>query len=136
MSDAAQEKVAQQRPLSPHLQIYKPQITSVTSIFHRTTGVVLMGGLFLVTWGLVALATGEDSFATFSAFIGSFLGRLIMFGWTLSFFYHLCSGIRHLILDTGRLFEIKKAYQAAYIVYAMALILTIVSWGCFYAVRG
>jgi succinate dehydrogenase / fumarate reductase cytochrome b subunit len=136
MTEAAQEQKAQQRPLSPHLQIYKPQITSATSIFHRVTGAILMGGLLLVTWGLVALATGEESFNGFLECAGSIFGRIVIFGWSLAFFYHLCSGIRHLIMDTGRLFEMEQAYKAAYTVYAMTLILTIASWVCFFAVLG
>jgi len=136
MTEATQERKAQQRPLSPHLQIYKPQITSATSIFHRMTGVILAGGLLLVTWGLVSLATGAESFGYFTGFMGSLLGRLIMFGWTLAFFYHLCSGMRHLIMDTGKLLEIDKAYKAAYVVYGLTLVLTILAWACFYAMRG
>src|SRR5258708_6575464 len=84
-----------ERPLSPHLQIYKPQLTSMLSISHRLTGVALgIGTLFLVWW-LVAAASGDAAFATAQTFFGSWLGVLMLCGWTFSFFFHLCNGIRH-----------------------------------------
>jgi len=136
MSEAATEPKQQQRPLSPHLQIYKPQITTATSIFHRASGVILMGSLFIMTWALVSLATGAQSFSVFEEFIGSILGKIIMFGWTLAFFYHFSSGLRHLVMDTGKCMDIKSAYKMAYTVYASAILLTIISWAAYFAVKG
>lgn len=136
MSEAAQEQKAQQRPLSPHLQIYKLPLTAITSILHRATGAILMGGLLIFTWGLVALANGEESFNVFLDCAGSIFGRIILFGWTLAFFYHFCSGIRHLMMDTGAFFKIEKAYKSAYVVYGSALVLTFASWICFFATLG
>jgi succinate dehydrogenase / fumarate reductase cytochrome b subunit len=84
------------RPLSPHLQVYRPQLTSVLSIMHRLTGVGLSVGTLLLVYWLAAAAAGPDSFAAAQDFVGSFLGRLLLFGWTVSLFFHLCNGIRHL----------------------------------------
>jgi succinate dehydrogenase / fumarate reductase cytochrome b subunit len=89
------------RPLSPHLQIYKPQITTLTSILHRATGVALAIGTLLMTWWLVAAASSEGAFATVQYVIGSPLGLLFLFGWTLALVYHLLNGVRHLAWDAG-----------------------------------
>jgi len=84
------------RPLSPDLQIYRPQLTSVLSISHRVTGIALsVGTLLLVSW-LLAAAAGPQAYSTVQGFMRSWLGLLVMFGWTFSLFFHLCNGIRHL----------------------------------------
>src|SRR5688500_2907199 len=95
----------QDRPLSPHLQIYRWQITMVMSILHRITGVALAVGTLLLIWWLVAAAAGPDAFATAQDFLGSILGRLLLLGWSWALFYHLCNGIRHLAWDAGWGFE-------------------------------
>ena len=90
-----------QRPLSPHLQIYKPQITSVLSILHRGTGIVLsIGSIILVSW-IVTLTLGESTYLMYSNIINNWFGKLIIFGFTLALFYHLSNGIRHLFWDAG-----------------------------------
>lgn len=116
------------RPLSPHLQVYKPQMTSVMSILHRMTGAANAIGLLLFSWWLMAAAGGFDSYNYFIAFITSPFGLFLLFGWTVSVAFHLCNGIRHLIWDTGKLFEIKNAYRAGYIVLGATVILTILIW--------
>ncbi|MGH8162186.1 MAG: succinate dehydrogenase, cytochrome b556 subunit [Gammaproteobacteria bacterium] len=89
------------RPLSPHLQIYRPQITSGLSIFHRLTGIWLgVGTLLLVSW-LVALASGAAAFAAVQAFVASIIGMILLFLWTLALLFHLCNGMRHLAWDSG-----------------------------------
>src|ERR1700759_165633 len=93
------------RPLSPHLQVYKPQITSAMSIFHRFTGVALSVGTLLLVWWLAAAATAGAAFATASGFIGSWFGILLLFGWTVALWFHFCSGLRHLFWDAGIGFE-------------------------------
>ena len=99
------------RPLSPHLQVYKPQITSVLSILHRITGVALaVGSLLMVVW-LVAAASSADAYDGVRDFTVSWLGRLLMFGWTVALLFHLCNGLRHLAWDAGFGFE-KSAYKA------------------------
>jgi succinate dehydrogenase / fumarate reductase cytochrome b subunit len=115
-----------ERPLSPHLQIYKWQLTSVMSILHRATGVALAVGTVFLVWWLVAAAGGEQQFAAARWFFGSWLGLLFLFGWCFSFFYHLCNGIRHLAWDSGYGFEIPTAYRSGYVVVAASVILTIV----------
>ncbi len=100
------------RPLSPHLQIYRWQLTSVLSILHRATGVVLSAGALLLVWWLVAAASGPDAFEGVQDFLGSWFGLLLLFGWSLSLFYHLCNGIRHLVWDTGHALDLKSTYLA------------------------
>src|SRR3546814_2392413 len=85
-----------ERPLSPHLQIYRPQISSVLSILHRATGIALAVGTLLLVYWLTAAAAGPEAFSTAQALIGSFIGRLFLFGWSFALFYHLGNGIRHL----------------------------------------
>ncbi len=133
---SAADKAKRERPLSPHLQIYKPQITSVTSILHRATGVALALGLFVLGWGLIALASGEGSYAVFKDFWGSIFGMILLFGWSFAFFYHFCCGLRHLVMDTGRMMDIKGMYKAAYITYAGALVLTMGTWIVYFACSG
>jgi succinate dehydrogenase / fumarate reductase cytochrome b subunit len=124
------------RPTSPHLQIYKLQLTSVTSILHRITGVVLaIGTLALVYW-LVAAAISEQSFDTAEAIAGSWIGRLALFGWTLAFFYHLANGIRHLGWDAGVGFELSATYRNGWIVIIATVILTVAAWVLAYIARG
>jgi len=119
-------------PLSPHLQVYKPQMTSILSITHRATGVALMFGLLMLTWLLIAAASGENAYNLFMAFAGSPIGLLVLFGWTVSLYYHLCNGIRHLIWDTGRLFKMRNAESAGLVVLLATFILTVGTWVCAY----
>ena len=89
------------RPLSPHLQIYRPQITSTLSIMNRITGVALSAGTLLMAAWLIAAASSPDAFYGVQAFTGSWFGRLLLFGWTVALFYHFFNGIRHLAWDAG-----------------------------------
>jgi succinate dehydrogenase / fumarate reductase cytochrome b subunit len=88
------------RPISPHLQIYRPMLTMMMSIVHRITGAALYFGMLLLAWWLIAAAAGPNAYANFEAFIGSFIGRLILFGYTWALMHHMLGGIRHLIWDT------------------------------------
>lgn len=97
------------RPLSPHLQIYRPQLNSITSILVRITGNALLLGALLVVWWLLAAATGPDYFATVDGLVTSFLGDLVMFGSVLALWYHALGGVRHLIWDTGRGLDVETA---------------------------
>jgi len=116
------------RPLSPHLQIYRPQLTSMLSILHRATGIALaVGALYLAVWVMCAAASPR-AYAVFQDFNTSILGRFVLGGWLFSTFFHLCNGIRHLFWDAGYGFEIKDAYRSGWIVVAVALIATILSW--------
>ena len=124
------------RPLSPHLQVYRPQLTSILSIAHRLTGVALAVGTFLFVWWLVAAASGPEAYATVQGFLGSFIGRLMLFGWTLALFYHLANGIRHLFWDAGFLLELKGAYASGWLVLLASVVLTLVAWAWGYAAMG
>ena len=117
-----------ERPLSPHLQIYKWQLTSVLSILHRMTGLALAFGTIFLVWWLVAAATSDASFAQAQWFFSSWLGLLMLLGWTFCFFYHLCNGIRHLVWDAGYGFELPNAYRSGWIVVCASLVLTIVAF--------
>jgi succinate dehydrogenase / fumarate reductase cytochrome b subunit len=97
--------VTQNRPLSPHLSIYKQIPTMVMSIVHRFTGMALYAGTLLVAWWLVAAASGEAYFDWVNGIFGSILGRLVLFGYTWALLHHMLGGIRHFIWDTGRGFD-------------------------------
>jgi succinate dehydrogenase / fumarate reductase cytochrome b subunit len=116
------------RPLSPHLQIYRWQLTSVLSILHRLTGIALTAGTILLVWWLVAAANGPDSFESVQWFLGSWLGLLLLFGWSVALFYHLCNGLRHLWWDTGSGLDLPSVYSSGWTVLAGTAILTIAAW--------
>jgi succinate dehydrogenase / fumarate reductase cytochrome b subunit len=116
------------RPLSPHLQIYRPQLTSMMSILHRITGAALAAGALMLAWWLVAAAAGEQAYSVFRNFASSPLGLFMLFGWSFSFYYHLFNGIRHLIWDTVRLFKIEDAYRAGYAVLLLTVLATAGTW--------
>lgn len=116
------------RPLSPHLQIYRWQWTMALSILHRIAGVALgLGSLLLVYW-LTAAAQGPAAFARAQAFVGSWFGLLLLFGFSVALFYHLANGIRHLFWDAGRGFELKSAYASGLAVLAATAVLTLLAW--------
>ena len=120
------------RPLSPHLQVYKPQINSFTSIVHRATGVALSAGVLLLTWWLVAAATGPAAFENVQALLSSALGRLVLFGFTWALMYHLLNGIRHLYWDTGRGLSKEGIVPSGWLVIGGSVVLTILSWAIGY----
>ena len=124
------------RPLSPHLQIYRPQLTSILSIIHRGTGFVLGVGTLLLAWWLIAAAAGPAAFETVQSFNGGWIGRLVLLGFTFSLFYHLCNGIRHLFWDIGAGFEIKTVNATGLVVVVFSLGFTGLAWILGYAVRG
>ncbi|MEK9969764.1 MAG: succinate dehydrogenase, cytochrome b556 subunit [Ferrovibrio sp.] len=122
-----------ERPLSPHLQIYRWPVTMATSILHRATGVGLSLGSLLLAWWLVAAAAGPDYYAMVQAVLGSILGRLILLGSTWALFYHLLSGIRHLVWDTGRGYALAVANKASWLVIGGSVVLTVLAWILAYA---
>ena len=126
MSDAA--KAPRERPLSPHLQVWRWHITMLTSILHRATGGALyVGALIGAAWA-IALARGPESYATFKGLLGSPLGKVVMFGLTLSYFYHLANGVRHLVWDTGKGLDKHTANATAIVVIAFAIAATVAIW--------
>lgn len=124
------------RPLSPHLQVYRWQITMALSILHRITGIGLaIGTGLLVSW-LMALAAGPVAFADAQAFFASVLGRFLLFCWTLTLFYHLCNGIRHLAWDAGYGYDLETVTRTGWLTVGATLGLTLFAWILGYAVMG
>jgi succinate dehydrogenase / fumarate reductase cytochrome b subunit len=124
------------RPLSPHLQIYRPQLTSVMSILHRISGVALVAGTLLLTWWLVSAVEGPEEFEVVQGVIGSWYGRVVLLGFTLSLFYHLCNGIRHLVWDLGFGLELDEVYRSGRAVIIATVVLTVAAWMIGYAMKG
>jgi succinate dehydrogenase / fumarate reductase, cytochrome b subunit len=123
------------RPLSPHLQVYRWQITMTLSILHRATGIALSAGTLLLVWWLVAAATSPEAYATVQRFVGSPIGWILLFGWTLSLFYHLFAGLRHLMWDAGFGFEKREYHMTGQAVVIAAVACTVVAWIVGLAVR-
>jgi succinate dehydrogenase / fumarate reductase, cytochrome b subunit len=116
------------RPLSPNVQIYRPQLTSVLSILNRITGIFLSAcAVVLVVW-LVAAAWGPQTYAPVQATIASRTGRIVLFGATFAFFLHLCGSIRHLVWDTVHGFELRSIYISGWSVVGASVLLTIAAW--------
>lgn len=121
-----------QRPLSPHLGVYKFQYSMALSILHRITGLAATVGFLAFAWWLMALATGADSYARAMSVLSTPVAKLLLVGFTFSFVYHFCNGIRHLVWDTGRGLERVQARRSGRVVVAASLLLTaLIVWlGC------
>jgi succinate dehydrogenase / fumarate reductase cytochrome b subunit len=118
----------QTRPLSPNVQIYRPQLTSVLSILNRITGIFLSAcAVVLVIW-LVAAAWGPQTYAAVQGAIASWVGRILLFGATFAFFLHLCGGIRHLVWDAVHGFELRSIYISGWAVVVASVVLTVAAW--------
>ena len=117
-----------ERPLSPHLQVYRWQITMTMSILHRVSGVGLTIGALGLTWWLLALAAGGETYAHAAALIASPLGLVLLFGFSLSLVYHLLNGIRHLMWDLGWGFEIPEIYRSGWAVAVLTVVFTAAIW--------
>lgn len=118
----------QKRPLSPHLQVYKLPLTALLSITHRATGVALSVGTLVVVYWLTSLAAGPEAFASANAVLGSFLGKLVLFGWTWALFYHTCNGIRHMAWDIGKGLTNEGSAVSNKLVIAGSVVLTLLVW--------
>lgn len=125
MSEA---RVPRERPLSPHLSVWRWHITMAGSIAHRITGVGLYLGALIVAWWAVALASGPDAYAQFTGVMGSPLGKFVLFGMSLSFFYHLAAGVRHAIWDLGYAMTVRAANALAAASFAFAIAATLAVW--------
>ena len=120
--------MSRQRPLSPHLQIYKPQLTSILSILHRATGVTLsMGSVILVSW-IIILTLGEETYVIYTKIINHWFSHLVLMGFTFGVFYHLSNGIRHLFWDAGYGYGLREAYISGSLVIFSSLLLTGMTW--------
>lgn len=118
-----------QRPLSPHLQVYRWQIQMATSIVHRTTGIILTVGSLLIAAALLAMAAGPEAWDRVRGLAGSWLGLAVLFGWTWSFAFHLLNGIRHLVQDAGFGFSIPAFIRNGWLSVIGSLLLTGAVWG-------
>ncbi|MGI9462667.1 MAG: succinate dehydrogenase, cytochrome b556 subunit [Aestuariivirgaceae bacterium] len=124
-----------QRPLSPHLQVYKPMLTMMMSIIHRITGVVLYFGTFLVVWWLVAAAVGPGYFNMVNGFFSSWFGVIVLLGYTWTLIHHALGGLRHLVWDTGRGFDLDRVEWMAKANLAGSIVLTLLVWAIVHVVR-
>jgi succinate dehydrogenase / fumarate reductase, cytochrome b subunit len=132
----SQSPATRQRPLSPHLTIYKPPITMTMSIVHRITGGALYFGTLLVAWWLTAAAGPQSYFDFVNRVYGSVIGQLILFGYTWALMHHMLGGVRHLIWDTGAGHEKHTASRIAWMTLAGSVALTLLIWVVGYMVRG
>lgn len=125
-----------ERPLSPHLQIYRFTITMTLSIVHRITGAGLYLGTALLAWWLLAAAAGPDAYATFQSVAGSWIGQVVLFGFTWALIHHLLSGIRYLFWDAIVAFELKTADFISWVALIGGGLLTVLVWVAAYSMRG
>ena len=114
-----------QRPVSPHIQIYRPQLTSLLSILHRATGLFLVLGLIVICSWLVCVALGEESFQLFNSIGSTLVGKILSLGLVFSLVYHSFNGIRHLAWDFGYGFELKSVYLSGGIVFLLSIVVTL-----------
>lgn len=117
-----------ERPLSPHISIYRWPITMVLSILHRGTGLAMAVGFLVLAAWLASAAAGANEYGEFTALMSSPFGLLLLIGWSFAFFYHLANGIRHLVWDTGHGFEKSQATSSAWFVLAAASVATVLFW--------
>ena len=116
------------RPLSPHLQIYTPQLTSVLSIMNRVTGLAISAGTLLLVWWLAAAASGPSAFATVQWFAGSPVGLFMLFGWTVALYYHFLAGLRHLAWDAGYGYSLEQTHASGWAVVIGSVAATVLTW--------
>lgn len=126
--DLYQGSLAERRPLSPHLQIYRPMLTMLMSIAHRITGAALYAGTLLLAWYLIALASGPEAFETAAWFLRSFIGQLILLGFSWALFHHFLGGLRHMVWDAGYGFTHPMREYLALATLIGGLLLTAVVW--------
>jgi succinate dehydrogenase / fumarate reductase, cytochrome b subunit len=132
----AETKRAVERPLSPHLGIYRPQINMVMSIVHRLTGAALYVGTLLLAAWLIAAAMGERAFAVVSEVLGHPLGKLVLVGYSWALIHHMLGGMRHLLWDTGRGLQPRSADALCWLTITGSLVLTAVLWAVGISLRG
>jgi succinate dehydrogenase / fumarate reductase cytochrome b subunit len=132
----SQTKPTVQRPLSPHLGIYRMQINMAMSIIHRITGAALYFGTILLAAWLISAATSADAFRFVSGLLGHPLGQLVLFGYTWALIHHMFGGIRHLIWDTGRALDIKSADALGWLSIIGSISLTVILWYIGLSMRG
>lgn len=125
--------MARQRPLSPHLQVYRLPLPAIMSISHRMTGIILSSGTLMLTLYLVALANGPESFALAQKVIAHPIGMLVLFGYSVALFYHGCNGVRHLFWDALIGLNVPAIYKSGQVVLVLAIVLTAGLWGLIFS---
>lgn len=128
MKENIEQVEKSERPLSPHLQIYRLPLTGMISIVHRVTGVILSLGMLLFVICLMTVAEGPAAFSLFQAFLQSVIGQISLWGWIFAFFFHFCHGIRHLIWDAGMGFQREDMDKFAYLEISLSIATTLVLW--------
>lgn len=126
---AASDQHVRERPLSPHLQVYKKQVQMMTSITHRITGILLAVGALALVYGLTTLAAGQARWEGFAQCLGSPLGKLGLFGFSWALAYHMLNGVRHLVQDAGHGFAIPDFVRSSWISVIGSVLLTVLGWG-------
>ena len=116
------------RPLSPHVQVYRWQVTSVLSILHRATGLFLVLGTLMIVFWVITLALGHNIFVSYQVWLVSLVGKFLLFFWSFSLFYHWANGIRHLLWDVGWGYDIERVYTTGWIVIMISVALTGLLW--------
>jgi len=116
------------RPLSPHLSIYRWPITMTTSILHRATGVAMSVGFIVLAGWLLDAAIGAETYASMMSYLDTIVGKALFVAWSFAFFLHLSNGVRHFIWDSGRGFEKSQANASAWFVLILAIVLTALFW--------
>ena len=124
----AEAKVPAERPLSPHLTIYRPMLSMMMSIVHRITGIALYAGTLVLVWWLLAVASGPSAYAAFQSAAASFIGRIVLFGYTWALIHHMLGGMRYLIWDTGQGFGALEREWLLRANLAGSIALTIILW--------
>ena len=119
------QKTAPARPLSPHLTIWRWQVTMLASIMHRATGMALSGGAIVLAWWLVSISNGPEGYDSFMLYAAMPLGVVVLFGFTWSFAFHFCNGVRHLAWDLGYGFDKHTASKTSFLVFALAFLIAI-----------
>lgn len=116
------------RPLSPHLQVYRPQLTSILSIMNRVTGIALCFGTLLLVWWLVAAASGPSAFGAVQGFLVTPVGLFMLFGWTAALFWHFYGGIRHLTWDAGYGYDLPQTHLSGWATVIATVLSTVLVW--------
>lgn len=124
------------KPLSPHLQIYRLPLNAILSISHRMTGVALALGGALVVAMLIAAASGSQAYGVMYGMAAHWLGQIVLFGFTLALYFHMCAGVRHLFWDAGYGYELTTARRSSWAILAVALVLAVLTWAVAYSVSG
>ncbi len=136
MAEAKATHLKNNRPLSPHLQIYKPMLTMMMSIVHRITGAALYAGTLLLVWWLIAAAAGPNAYASVQWFMETLIGRLVLFGYTWALIHHALGGIRHFVWDLGYGFGPNEREWMTAATLVGSIVLTIVLWIVGYLIMG